>query len=68
MAEQDAAAKAPESVVEEKSALDSLLDKVDWTQAATAGDGQVEATRSKLSRLSTSSSTPLSAPRAPWRG
>lgn len=49
MAEQEAA-KAPESVVEEKSALDSLLDKVDWTQAATAGDGQVEATRGKLSQ------------------
>src|ERR1700712_2968958 len=50
MADQEAAKAAAESVVEERSALDSLLEKVDLSQAAAAGAGQVEATRSKLSQ------------------
>lgn len=50
MADQETAKAAAESVVEERSALDSLLEKVDLSQAAAAGPGQAEATRSKLSQ------------------
>src|SRR6185369_4928033 len=50
MAEQEAAKAVSESVVEESSALDSLLAKVDLSQAAAAGGGQVEATKSRLTQ------------------
>lgn len=50
MAEQETAKAAPESVVEERSALDSLFEKVDLSQAAAGGQAQVEATKSKLSQ------------------
>ncbi len=50
MAEQEAAKSVSESVVEESSALDSLLSKVDLSQAAAAGGGQLAETRSRLSQ------------------
>jgi type VI secretion system protein ImpC len=51
MAEQDTSKAAPqEIVVEQTSALDSLLAKVDLSHAARAGDGQEEAIKSKLSQ------------------
>jgi type VI secretion system protein ImpC len=50
MAEQKAAKPTAEGAVEERSALDSLLAKVDLSQAAAAGDGQEEAAKSRLSQ------------------
>ncbi len=48
MADQEAAKAAPESVVQERSALDALLEKVDLSQAADSG--LADHTRSRLSQ------------------
>jgi type VI secretion system protein ImpC len=53
MAEQEAVKAAPETVTEERSALDSLLSKVDLSHAAEAGGGQEEVIKTRLSQALT---------------